>query len=69
MYNLAVMTVVLLIKEKFNRNYNRLAKGDPVHTTTYVFRIIVLELSSTGFILLHAHPQVVYCSCVKFYQN
>ena len=34
----------------------------------YQMSIISLEILLTGIILLHAHPQVVYCTCVKFHQ-
>jgi len=30
--------------------------------------IISLEIDRTRIISLHAHPQIVYCNCVKFHQ-
>ena len=38
-------------------------------TNNYLTWIIFLVLFLTRIILLHAYPQVEYCTCVKFHQN
>ena len=38
-------------------------------TTNYLPWITSLEIFGTGIILLHIHPKVIYCICVKFHQS
>ena len=58
-----------IIRQNKYRTVGRIINGYPLsHTIKLIERsIISIEIVQTG-IILHAHPQVLFCNCVKLYQ-
>ena len=63
-YNPTAVYITQTILEA-NRTMSQLTKSYPPYPTLL---IISLNTVRAGIILLHAHPQAVYCNCGKFHQ-
>ena len=58
----------LKLRSKKTRTLSELTKIPPLRLKD-IWTDRRTNIFPTGIILLHAHPQVVYCNCVWFHQN